>query len=256
MWRTISASHTDFQRIQSTEDRLINRYDMKFFPLLKYFVMLLVVAQLDGCATVYSAKSIRATVVDADTGQPLDGVIVVAHWVLNFGWEGGGGADMVLMESVTDQNGEFFFPAWGPQRIPAVFPTDARLKGQDPAIILVRRGYMSKGLSNDRPTVEQSLIGASTRTSDWDGKTIKLEKFTGDRKQFAKSMAPLLTGLGYGGCNFKKIPRLLSTVIAAGNELRRQGLYSGLISVDDLQSMSEGRCGSVQEFFQPYLQDG
>ena len=51
--------------------------------------------------------------VDAETHQPLEGVNVVAHWVLNFGLEGTVHADLMLMETVTQSNGRFYFPAWG-----------------------------------------------------------------------------------------------------------------------------------------------
>jgi hypothetical protein len=67
-------------------------------------------SQLSGFAFHYGAQPITAKVVDADTGQPWRG-IVVAHWILKFGLKGSSGMDMKLTESVTDRDGQFFFPA-------------------------------------------------------------------------------------------------------------------------------------------------
>jgi hypothetical protein len=47
--------------------------------------LLLAGTSLTGC-TVYSADPITATVVDADTGAPIEGVNVVAAWELGASW--------------------------------------------------------------------------------------------------------------------------------------------------------------------------
>jgi hypothetical protein len=39
------------------------------------------ISQVAACAT-YSAAPMQATVVDAETKQPVEGAVVVAHWVL------------------------------------------------------------------------------------------------------------------------------------------------------------------------------
>ena len=93
------------------------------------------------CAADYSAKAIEAWVTDADTGQSLEGVNVVAHWELNYGLEGGGVWELAVMETVTDGNGRFAFPAWGPKPIPPGLPREARLKDRDPEILLFKAGY-------------------------------------------------------------------------------------------------------------------
>ena len=96
---------------------------------------------LPGCANDYSAKAIEAWVVDADTKQPLEGVSVVAHWQLEYGLEGGGRYPFTVMETVTDKNGRFTFPAWGPKEVPSSLPSEARLKNIDPGVLLFKAGY-------------------------------------------------------------------------------------------------------------------
>src|SRR3990172_3705709 len=88
-----------------------------FLPAL----LLIFCLPLTACALVslkYSAEPIEARVVDAETKQPLEGVIVTANWELVEGTLAGGPrvlGQMMVMEAVTDANGRFSFPALGPK---------------------------------------------------------------------------------------------------------------------------------------------
>ena len=73
--------------------------------LLHCVLLAFAMLPLQGCAKEYSAKAIEAWVVDANSGQPLEGVAVVAHWELNYGLEGGGAYQLIVMETVTDSAG-------------------------------------------------------------------------------------------------------------------------------------------------------
>ena len=71
---------------------------------------------LTSCVRVYYADPIKARVVDAATGTPVEGVNVLAAWQAKGGLEGGNIMGYVkVMEDVTDANGEFSFPGWGPK---------------------------------------------------------------------------------------------------------------------------------------------
>src|SRR5712672_2347041 len=101
---------------------------------------------LSACAS-YSAKPISATVVDADTGQPLEGVNVVVTWELEFvknEWGYGetrGEGLMTQMEAVTSSDGKFHIPGWGPARIPSNLPLRSMLSPMQPSIRLFKSGY-------------------------------------------------------------------------------------------------------------------
>lgn len=95
-----------------------------------------------GCATAegltpptYSAKEIRAAVVDEETGQPLEGVVVVARWVLRR--MGGDGPSLHVAETVTDAQGRFAIPAWSPKPRPPLM----ELREKSPELILFKHGY-------------------------------------------------------------------------------------------------------------------
>ena len=79
----------------------------------------------------YTAEPIEAWVVDPETNQPLQDVIVVAHWQLKGGLEGGNRVgQMMVMETVTDAQGRFYFPGWGPK----FRPLNGELKTGSPRI--------------------------------------------------------------------------------------------------------------------------
>ncbi len=65
-----------------------------------------------------SSPALEARVVDEATGQPIEGVIAVAHWQLRGGIHEDAVGELVVMEAVTDATGTFRFPAWEPKLRP------------------------------------------------------------------------------------------------------------------------------------------
>jgi hypothetical protein len=88
---------------------------MKNFFRFHYLLLLALIIPLQACAT-YSAKDIHGQVVDDATGAPLDGVVIVAQWLLERSMVGDNNALLKVMETVSDKNGNYTFPAWGPSR--------------------------------------------------------------------------------------------------------------------------------------------
>src|SRR6267378_1466906 len=129
----------------------------------------------------YSAKPITATVVDAETGEPLEGVNVVAHWVLHYRSSWSGAGDLELLETVTDNVGKFHFPGWEGKAPPSDQPYETRLGNADPMMILFKSGYRPGGAGNYlQPERLREENHTWQRYSDWDGKVIKLEKVKGN----------------------------------------------------------------------------
>src|SRR5258708_40037237 len=77
----------------------------------------LVSAPLSSYAFIfYNAEATEGWVADAETGKPIEGVIVVAHWRITGGLEGGTPInELKILETVTDESGRYSFPAWGPK---------------------------------------------------------------------------------------------------------------------------------------------
>lgn len=175
-----------------------------------------------GHPDTYSAESIEGWVVDADTNEPLEGVVVVAAWILD-GWttpfiKFDRVGTLELMESVTDSDGRFNFPAWGPLRR----PRDGVLWAQDPELLFFKSGYDIEILSNP---LTSKIPTNSVRTSRWNGKTIKLKKFEGDVKRYANRVRSFGDGSvenALEDCSWQKIP---NTIIALRRENERLEQY-------------------------------
>jgi hypothetical protein len=118
----------------------------------------------------YSADSIDSRVVDADSGEPLAGVNVVAEWVLKGGVESGevtGYAN--VMETVTDEDGRFHFPAWGPVTVKR-----GSVREAGPALLLFKPGYHYAAYAN-----ASSAEAPSHLISRWSTKDLKLKRNSG-----------------------------------------------------------------------------
>lgn len=212
----------------------------------------------DASGSSYSAVATEARVVDAETRAPLEGVIVVAHWVLEYGLEGGGRYQLTVMETTTDQEGRFTFPAWGPKEVPPSLPSEARLKDRDPSLLLFKPGYGYVGLQNDRSIRSMSGHGASVRHSDWHGTTVSMKKFQGTLQQDKLNIDGLASSLSFlsddNNCEWKQAPRIIVALNEEDRRLRNAGFRRrSFPSIDDLPNQPQ--CGSATEFFKPYLKD-
>lgn len=118
----------------------------------------------------YSAEAIEAQVIDAQTKKPLAGVIVTANWQLVGGTVGGAIplGQLEVLETVTDKNGRFAFPSWGPKKAKQGF-----LRNRDPQLLLFRSGYRYRVLTNP---VRSEINKNPVRTSQWNGKSIELRR--------------------------------------------------------------------------------
>ena len=122
----------------------------------------------------YMFEPIKAKIVNADTGQPIEGAIVIAFWKtiqpIQF---------LKIEESVTDSNGEFSFPGWGPIKRP-----DGCLWDSDPHMKVFKPGNFGWGGGNSVlferfPGSEKNFnpVTSRVRKSRYDGQTIKLRPF-------------------------------------------------------------------------------
>jgi hypothetical protein len=88
--------------------------------LLKLSFALFAIACIGGCAfglVPLSADPIDSRVVDIDTGAPIEGAVVLAHWELHSGSLSGDSlpcGSASVEDAVTDKDGNFHLPGWGP----------------------------------------------------------------------------------------------------------------------------------------------
>lgn len=193
-------------------------------------VMLTLVLPLAACAMplTYSAEPIEAKVIDAETKQPIEGVIVTANWQLEEGTPGGNVSvgQLMVMETITDQDGKFAFPGWGPKTIWKGFFTN-----EDPQLLLFKSGYEYQRLYNEYNSTRE-LRTRKVRRSDWNDKTITLKPFKGSPEGRYK----VLLGFSKGvesftvhhpePCNWLNVPQTLKTIMRERLDLESAGITS------------------------------
>ena len=135
------------------------------------FFILVWPMNLLGMAPVWS-RSVTAQVVDAETGEPLEGVVVEATWPSVTGTLAGGPHHWGIiqrLETQTDEKGFFHLPSW------VRIGYHNWISETDPEIYLYRAGYWPRTLRNNINKFDQIIIWPEPWKSDWDGKVIKLE---------------------------------------------------------------------------------
>ncbi len=201
----------------------------------------------------YFAKSIDAQVIDVDTGEPINDVVVVAFWLLDGGWEGGSNRGVVnVIETTSDAQGNFHFSGWGPKKIPHWFSWDARLKGDSPQILLYKKGYYPRQLRDRyRPTFFTSPF----TDSSWDGMQVKMQRFEGDEQKHDDMIRRFnyvldeIVRYKSSKCEWEKFPRMIIEARPEGR-LRTSNLYDRLLGREE-RDEDQG-CPSFTRFIKEY----
>jgi hypothetical protein len=175
------------------------------------------------CANTYRGAAIEGWVVDADTKQPLEGVIVVIMWELEHGgFHPGQAGALFRREAVTDSKGHFGFPAWGPLK-----PKDAFLSYSAPYIALFKRGYLPRDLPNAKRWPTQPM--PEVWDSEWNGKTVPLQPFHGSLADYGQKFysVEFLYGATYAECDWEMMPKLTAELLKLGDECAKQNVWCG-----------------------------
>ena len=170
--------------------------------------------------TFYSTGG-TARVIDAQSGQPVEGVIVEASWQITHYRDPAAAplAELLHAEAQTNANGEFTLPAWGPVTTNLRSYIKSVVKWLDhsqPHLYFHKRGYGStveKGPDKDpRPFLDQLLFDAKDRRiAWWDQHTFKLEPDRGSVEQRRGSTSPV-RGFCAGSQNNLSESSLMPTV--------------------------------------------
>jgi hypothetical protein len=185
--------------------------------LLSALVAGTILLPLEARAFLYHADSIEGLLVDAATGKPLEGVVVVAHWQLRGAFEGAASGQLQISETTTDADGRYRIPSWGPK-----LALKGTLGGAAPTIIFFKPGYNYREVSN-----EPTSAGYRAR-SQWGGKTIALARYEGSSTQYANELQSLSDDLWLAGrasepCGWESFPRMLKALASVDAQAQGAG---------------------------------
>ncbi|MBL6750626.1 MAG: carboxypeptidase regulatory-like domain-containing protein [Nevskia sp.] len=174
----------------------------------------------------YMGASVAGKVIDADTQKPIAGVTVLAHWEV----ETGGYADehgcvwqMAIEEAVTDDDGRFRLPSWGP-RFSGCLLFPGFSPGRSPRIFLFKSGYKLQILENGYPSPDGSSFVGMIRHSIWDGQTTPMATFSGTPKEYARHLTLLTLYLSLmieSSRNGRALLETMPLMLKALNDQRR-----------------------------------
>jgi hypothetical protein len=206
---------------------------------------------LSSCAKEYSGQAITGTVVDASTGDPLEGVNVAMICEITGGLEGGVVLGyLAVKEAVTDKSGKFEIPQWGPVTLERSFFSVRKVRAGEPSVVFYKFGYESQTHSN----YSYGLMGEapSPVRSDWDRQTTKLAHFDGPLKDYVGhlrmtldlSLRSVLLS-SRQPCGWQEIPLMISSLRNLHQTLVLKQLYESTI-YDELmttdKTSSNGSC--------------
>jgi len=209
-------------------------------------VIFAILLPISGCAT-YSAKDIHGQVVDDATGVPLDGVVIVAKWLLERSMVGDNNALLKAMETVTDKGGSYTFPAWGPVTLPA--RADFRA-GRDPKVVYFKIGYWPESEQNE---LLNDIRHRSTPLGEFrsNGKTIRLKKWDGKGEEYWSQLDVLANRMpSFYGVNWKNFPRMTWAIEQENRRYKASGNHFFGIHVDGF--MFENLSNEDREFLRRY----
>jgi hypothetical protein len=90
-----------------------------------------------------------------------------------------------LLETVTDRNGRFSFPAWGPR-----IASNGKIRLSAPVLLLFKQGYKYGVFANNGRSTENA---PEDLKSDWNNRLIPLTKFVGTAQQYDDNLRNLET---------------------------------------------------------------
>src|SRR5439155_22191308 len=165
--------------------------------------------------------------------QPIEGVIVNAYWHLED--QGGHGlGPFNVTEAVTNGKGMFLMSGWGPldvPRDPKRLLQRGRLPPDQPWLQLFKPGYKFQTVAGDESTSYLSdpfWTGEAVRSSWWDGKVVKLERFQGTDERYLTLLEGARARSAVGECWWAKVPNMTAAFIREGNRLKTVRGWSGL----------------------------
>ena len=204
---------------------------------------------------VYFGLPVTSSVVDAASGQPVAGVTVIAKCTMK-GGHGVTTGQAMVMEAVTDKDGVFHFPWWGPSF------ASGRLRATEcPGLHFFKTGYSFAFRGNDGLATLEYRTPPMVHYLDHQDVPVKMEKLTGgveeEFKEYKKLNDELEWVVGSNSentCGWKSIPHTIKRLI----ELRKYFVENGKTDFNSFETgllvnekyFRDQGCGSAKKFLE------
>lgn len=198
--------------------------------------------------TWYSAE-IKGRVVAPD-GRPLVGAIVVANWERKHWMHGISLGQLAVHEVVTNQNGEFILPQWGPLFLPdgEASSSLSRIRIFYPNYVpLVEYHFDRKKSLNPGDLSREHLREHALVLKPFQGSMAEYEEVL-----YGLSHSTSFAIFGDDPCGWKKIPHLTLALRDVKSALVREGLGKDFQSLYETALVSQALCGDAEKFFQAF----
>jgi len=188
---------------------------------------------------------ISGKIVDYETGKPIAGVSVFAHWDKT-SWHGSIIGVVAAVEAITDEKGRYVLPEWGPL-MSSVSDRDLM---EYPQIHLFKFGY------HPLTVRERALVISGPReiermslNSSWEGKTLELKSVKNQGHEYAKTVSSKMGDLDRvmlkkeGPCYWVHYPKTISAFMTARREFEKNTLGTYLRKyLSDYDELSKRKC--------------
>ena len=185
---------------------------------------------ITGCiaAPFYASGQKHGRVVDKETGAPIEGAVVVAQWVM---WQAGIGSPgpskgLHTVETVTDKNGNYILPAWGPKIVPPLSEVNKF------EVYAFKTGYAPLG-GTIKEQEEVELFELERPSGTLEEQTEKLSFFFGDIDSSAEY-------------NWKLFPKMLVELSKENKKLKMLGARR-ISSIPDVELFGEHERNVLRE---------
>ena len=213
--------------------------------MIRYVLLLIgVILLLQACAPpVYYARQIHGQVIDAQTGEPIERAIIVAQWILfhqglGDSWHK---SRLRVVETVTDKNG--YYTISGSPMVRIIPFTE--LDRYDPKLSVFKKGYRPSSFINKKDR------NSPIRSSDWDGKILRLKLPTASIEKQANKLGIFFNGIYKGGgkIEWRNFPRMLLAMYEETQRFKVKGIDPMLLpSVPNISKFSAVDKQFLEEF--------
>jgi hypothetical protein len=242
---------------------MANSGNVRMFGIRSAAIACTLLLSLAGCTVTYHFAPIEARVVDAESGAPIEGAVVMANWELVKGSLDGPRyyGQLEVMETVTDKDGRFQFAGFSKSD-----SSGAELRESDPQVVIFKAGYEFQRFTNEYIDGGAGLR-LTKRAAAVNGKTVRLVKHGSDKDRIRQIHTSLVySRLGfitkimphtheYEKCYWQRVPLMLAETKAQEVQMRKLGIdppsmYESLLANNEqFASSAKVPCVPPKELF-------